>query len=81
MSFDLQAVVDRAYDNGAYADDLDYERVLEVAKPYLGGYYSKAVDWTPLDNRAETNLFGRFAQPEIRTNDSDETWQFTSFLV
>ena len=62
-------------------DDLDYERVLEVAKPYLGGYYSKAVDWTPLDNRAETNLFGRFAQPEIRTNDSDETWQFTSFLV
>jgi homospermidine synthase len=37
------------------ADDLDYERVLEVAKPYLGTYHSEAVDWTPLDNRAESD--------------------------
>ena len=62
-------------------DDLDHERVLDMAKPYLGEYYSEPVDWTPLDNRAESNLFGRYAQPAIRTNDPDETWQFTSFLI
>ena len=80
------------------ADDMDFERVLDVAKPYFGTYYSEPVDWTPLDNRAESNLFGRFTQPAIRagsgstrggngtdrenlTNNDDETWQFTTFLV
>ena len=62
-------------------DDMDYDRVLDVAKPYLGTYYSAPVDWTPLDNRAESDLFGRFTQPTIRTDDPDEAWQFTTFLV
>lgn len=62
-------------------DDLDHERVLEIAKPYLGTYYSEPVDWTPLDNRTETELFDRFNAPRIRNGDPDETWQFTTFLV
>ena len=62
-------------------DDMDWDRVLEVAKPYLGKYVSEPVDWTPLDNRVESNLFGRFSQPTVRNDDPDETWQFTTFLV
>ena len=62
-------------------DDLDWDRVIEVARPYLGTYHSEPVDWTPLDNRAESSLFARFSPPAIRTNDPDEVWQFTTFLV
>jgi homospermidine synthase len=63
------------------ADDMDYERILELAKPYLGTYYSEPVDWTPLDNRYENELFTRFNRPTIRLDDDDETWQFTTFLL
>ncbi len=62
-------------------DDLDHTRILEIAKPYLGSYHSEPNDWTPLANRAESELFARFARPEIRLDDADETWQFTTFLV
>jgi homospermidine synthase len=69
-------------DRGVVApDDLDYERVLEVAKPYFGEYHSAPVDWSPLDHREETNHFDRFHPPAIRHNDPDEAWQFSSFLV
>jgi homospermidine synthase len=62
-------------------DDLDHERVLEVASRYFGTYVSEAVDWSPLDNRDESALFERFNPPTIRTDDPDEEWQFTTFLV
>ena len=62
-------------------DDMDAERILELAMPYLGTYHSAPNDWTPLKNRAESDLFARFGPPTIRTNDPDETWQFTTFLV
>jgi homospermidine synthase len=62
-------------------DDLDYERILELAKPYLGTYYSEPVDWTPMDNRYETELFARHNPPQVRLGDDLETWQFTTFLV
>ena len=62
-------------------DELPHERILEIAKPYLGRYVSEPVDWTPLANRAESELFGRFNRPVIRTDDPEEAWQFTSFLV
>ncbi len=70
-------------DRGVVApDDMDWDRVLEGAKPYLGTYFSEPVDWTPLDNRVETDLFGQFSQPELQSHgDVDETWQFTTFLV
>ena len=61
-------------------DDLDHRRILELAKPYLGTFYSEPVDWSPLDNRSESNLFARFSKPTIAGGPEDE-WQFTSFLV
>jgi homospermidine synthase len=62
-------------------DDLPWEEVLRDAKPYLGDYRNAEVDWTPLDDRAEANLFGRFNDPQISGQDSDEMWQFTTFQV
>ena len=62
-------------------DDLDHERILEICRPYLGTYHSEPNEWTPLRNRAESALFELFTQPQVRTHDPDETWQFTTFLV
>lgn len=53
-------------------EDIDHERVLEIAAPYLGrltGYYT---DWTPLTGRNQ--LFPE----EIDTTDP---WQFKNFRV
>jgi homospermidine synthase len=54
------------------ADEIDFERCLEVQLPYLGpvrGYYS---DWTPLSQRLD--LF-----PD--NVDSTDPWQFKNILV
>ncbi|OQM77082.1 homospermidine synthase [Manganibacter manganicus] len=54
------------------ADEMDYQRCLEVQSPYLGpmeGYYT---DWTPLDGRP--GLF-----PE--DIDANDPWQFRNILV
>ncbi len=55
-------------------DDLDYKEILAIAKPYLGKYISKPVDWSPLDYFQELNL----NQP---IPSATEMWQFTTFLV
>jgi homospermidine synthase len=54
------------------ADQIDHERVLEVAHPYLGEMAGVYGDWTPLLDRA--SLFAE----EI---DRDDPWQFRNFLV
>jgi homospermidine synthase len=54
------------------ADEMDYQRCLEIQSAYLGpmkGYYT---DWTPLDNRP--GLF-----PE--DIDHKNPWQFRNILV
>ncbi len=53
-------------------DELDYARILEICRPYLGrmvGHYS---DWTPLQDRGL--LF-----PEVV--DESDPWQFINFRV
>lgn len=53
-------------------DDIDYDYILDKARPYLGkvqGYYT---DWTPLDGRNE--LF----EEEVDANDP---WQFSNIVV
>jgi len=54
-------------------DEIGFERVLEVAQPYLGNVVGKYSDWTPLKTR------GPFA------NDADfdmsDPWQFKNFRV
>lgn len=57
-------------------DELPWERVLEVASPYLGPIWSGPSDWDPLSTR--TGLFDRW---NGRAWDLDDPWQFTNFLV
>ena len=54
------------------ADELDYRRVLEVARPYLGPVVGVYSDWTPLDHRAV--LFPEDIDPT-------DPWQFKNILV
>jgi homospermidine synthase len=53
-------------------EDLDFERVLDIARPYLGEVVGVFGDWTPLDGREI--LF-----PEDL--DRDDAWQFKNFRV
>jgi homospermidine synthase len=54
------------------ADELDYARVIEVARPYLGPVVGVYTDWTPLHGR------GQLFPEDI---DSDDPWQFKNILV
>jgi homospermidine synthase len=53
-------------------DDLDFEEVLEVAKPYLGELVGEYSTWTPLQGR--NNLFKEGMN-------KDDPWQFVNFRV
>jgi homospermidine synthase len=57
-------------------DDLPHEPILKVAKPYLGPFVSRAVDWTPLDTWNDG--FAGYGRPRPQPED---VWQFTTFLV
>ena len=35
-------------------DDLPHEEIMKIAKPFLGPFVSKPVDWTPLKNYNKT---------------------------
>ena len=56
-------------------DDLPHEFVLDIAKPYLGSFWSDPSDWTPLKNRAVY-----FKENPSNTVDRDDIWQFKNFL-
>lgn len=56
-------------------DNLPYEEILKVAKPYLGEYISKPVDWTPLRNDRP-----KFLQYAEKNHDEQDAWQFSNFL-
>ena len=57
-------------------DNIDHEYILEIAKPYLGNFISKASDWTPLS--INTNHFEGFNTPDL---DETDPWQFKNFLI
>ena len=54
------------------ADEMDFERNLEICMPYLGPVVGRYGKWTPLQDRGQ--LF-----PE--DVDSDDPWQFKNFRV
>lgn len=56
-------------------DDLPYKFVLDIAKPYLGRFISKASDWTPLANY---QVF--FKENKAAKLDADNVWCFRNFL-
>ncbi len=53
-------------------DDIDYEMVLEIAKPYLGELVGVYGDWTPLRDRG---------WPFSEEMDVDDPWQFKNMRV
>ena len=53
-------------------DDVDFERVLEIAKPYLGKVVGVYSDWTPLAGRNH---------PFPEDVDASDPWQFKNFRV
>ncbi len=53
-------------------DDMDFARVLEVAKPYLGSLVGVYTDWTPLQDR------GMIFPEDV---DASDPWQFKNFRV
>lgn len=57
-------------------DELPYREILKVAKPYLGPFVSKAVDWNPLKDRKNQFLDYGSSIPK-----EEDKWQFTTFLV
>lgn len=54
-------------------EDLPYQEILALARPWLGPMVSSACDWTPLEGRSRL-----FAEPEL---DWSDPWQFGNFLV
>ncbi|MCE8422613.1 MAG: homospermidine synthase [Candidatus Methanoperedens sp.] len=55
-------------------DDLPHDFVLDIAKPYLGKFFSTPSDWTPLKNR---KIFFK-ENPAAKYN--PDPWQFENFL-
>jgi homospermidine synthase len=53
-------------------DDMDYQRPLEICRPYLGTVVGKYTDWTPLHGR------GKLFAEELDTLDP---WQFKNIRV
>lgn len=54
------------------ADEIDFERVMEIIEPYMGKMYGEYTDWTPLKGR--DGLF-----PE--DIDATDPWQFKNFRI
>jgi len=53
------------------ADELDFERIMEILKPYMGKMAGAFSDWTPLQREEDT----------FSTDmDSSDPWQFKNFL-
>lgn len=56
-------------------DDIDHTEILKIAKPYLGEFVSKPIDWTPFSG---PNTFLVFDNDKPHEEDM---WQFSTFLV
>ncbi|MCP8940771.1 saccharopine dehydrogenase NADP-binding domain-containing protein [Alsobacter sp. SYSU M60028] len=54
------------------ADDLDFERCLEIQRPYLGSLVGEYTAWTPVEGR--NTLFSERV-------DFDDPWQFGNVIV
>ena len=58
-----------------FPEDLPYDHILSLAKPYLGKFISEPSDWTPLKN------YQIFFKENIDTRpDTKDPWQFKNFI-
>jgi homospermidine synthase len=55
------------------AEELDFERILEIASPYLGTMSGHYTDWTPLLNEGIDSY--------LSTKDTSDPWQFINFAL
>lgn len=54
-------------------DEIPFDFMLKIAKPYLGKVVGQYSDWTPLKDRCVL-----FPEPEV---DVQDPWQFANFLI
>ncbi len=54
------------------ADDVDFERAMEIIEPYMGKMYGEYTNWNPLKGRED------FFQSDM---DISDPWQFKNFRV
>jgi homospermidine synthase len=57
-------------------DDLPWEFILKIAKPYLGDFHSAPVDWDPLQSRVDL-----YKGWNTKDYDHADVWQFENFLI
>lgn len=57
-----------------FPEDLPYAHILRIARPYLGDFISRPVDWTPLTNYQVFFIENPADQP-----DKSDPWQFQNF--
>ena len=53
------------------ADEMDFKRIMEIIKPYMGTMVGKYTDWTPLKQNAVSSF--------TRGVDEEDPWQFKNF--
>jgi homospermidine synthase len=68
-------MMDNPHKGVCVPDDLPYEHILNIAKPYLGQFVSEASDWTPLKNY---RVF--FKDNPQAYLDKKNIWCFNNFL-
>ncbi|MFZ5954439.1 MAG: saccharopine dehydrogenase C-terminal domain-containing protein [Candidatus Dependentiae bacterium] len=56
-------------------DDIDHTQILTIAKPYLGEFISRPVNWKPVDRPNQFLVFDK------KMPATDDIWQFSTFLV
>ncbi len=61
-------------------DELPYDEILAVARPYLGKCVSRPVDWDPTMNRVDLGFFGNF-DVNAKKFSANDTWQFNTFRI
>ena len=71
-------MIDNPNEGVCVPDDLPWDELLAVARPYLGSMHSGPSDWDPVTPRRD--LFARFSD-EADYVDATDPWQFTNFLI
>lgn len=68
-------MLENPYKGICMPDDLPYEYILDIARPYLGQFISRPSDWTPLKNY---RIF--FKENPNLCLDRKNVWSFKNFL-
>jgi homospermidine synthase len=73
-------MIDNPHEGVKLPDELPHKEILKVAKPYLGPFVSKPVDWDPLQNRKDLDLYNNF-NTRVPKFKEEDMWQFSTFRI